>query len=325
MIILTLIASTEEVISGFPKSVSFTTDVMATVFYTLDGSTPTINSDIYLGGPLYLPVGESTLTLRALASSGSDTSEILNEVFRTNRLGNTRLPHSGTSVAPGTSLENLYPFGTQSPQPNATFTSPANTSYTVNDPTLGHFGNGYDADGNVTGVTNKPYTVENYPIVYFNYDEEGRTGPGIGNVPAESTILNPVPIPETTTQFSRTFDPRAQVIFQDISKELPGDPVQINTNFFSMENLETVRDGNALTNVASEGPSVTGSFVRSSFNPRDNTITYYYYDNAAMRWLISKTPYVPPADDNNLSGSMVFGRNSAKVFQWLPFKRQVLF
>ncbi len=47
--------SEAEVVSGIPKTVSITTNVPATIFYTLDGSDPNLFSTIYMS-PIFLPV-----------------------------------------------------------------------------------------------------------------------------------------------------------------------------------------------------------------------------------------------------------------------------
>jgi Chitobiase/beta-hexosaminidase C-terminal domain len=325
MITLTVTPSTEEIVSGFPKTVTMTTDIHSTIFYTFDGTDPTAMSDIYVG-PLAIPTNQSILVFKAFATDGISVSDIFSDVYRTNILNNTRLPHAGTTATPGVDQGNLYPFGTQSPQPNTVFTTNAGTSYVVNDSSLPQIANAFDVNGNNTVFTNKPYTVENYPITYTTVDDQGIPGRGIGTAPAGTVIIEATPIPTVTQSWSNTFDPRAQVIFQDASKERPGDPVQINSMYFSLENAETSRDGNAMTNSGGEGPSVTGSFVRAFINPRDNTITHYYYDNSVNRWIISKAPYVPSGNyDGNLAGAAAFGRGSSKVFEWAPFRGRHLF
>jgi hypothetical protein len=76
-----------------------------------------------------------------------------------------------------------------------------------------------------------------------------------------------------------------------------------------------------------DAPPVSGSFVRSEFNPRDNTITYYYRDNIANKWIISKTPYVSNGTyDGNLSGIYSSSsRGSGYVYKWVPFINRILF
>ena len=54
MIVLTLEESGTEYISGFPEYVTFSTNDPATIYYTLDNSTPDASSLIAVGN-VYLP------------------------------------------------------------------------------------------------------------------------------------------------------------------------------------------------------------------------------------------------------------------------------
>jgi hypothetical protein len=95
---------------------------------------------------------------------------------------------------------------------------------------------------------------------------------------------------------------------------------------FSLQNEERARDGNAFFTSGLDAPPVNGSFVRSGYNPRDNTMTYYYYDSWCNRWLISKQPYIPNGTyDGNLSGVMAFSSPNNRVIEWIPGRYHVLF
>jgi hypothetical protein len=74
-------------------------------------------------------------------------------------------------------------------------------------------------------------------------------------------------------------------------------------------------------------PANSGSFVRSEYNPRDNTMTYYYFDSWSNRWIISKNPYTPTGGyDGNLSAiPLSKTKGSRFVFEWRVFPRRVLF
>lgn len=318
--------SSEQVVAGIPRVVTLTTNISSTIFYTLDGSVPNLFSNIYTG-PIYLPTDILSITLKVFASNGTDTSPIIEEEYITNILSNARLPHSSTTADPGSELHSLYPFGTNPIQPNANFLNPGDSGVNVDDPSLPVLSTGFDGYGNPTGFTNKPYTSENYNIVYSLTNAQGETGHGIGNLPATVKVETESAPPEETEQFSKLFDPRALVIFQDSTKENPNDPPQINRQFFVMEDPEKARDGAHFYNSGLDAATTGGSFVRSHYNPRDNTITYYYYDSPSNRWIISKTPYQPSGNwDGNLSGiAMSREPGSRYVLEWQPFARRVLF
>lgn len=331
--------SADQVVSGIPRTVSITANVSATIFYTLDGTDPTLFSTIYTGA-IFLPTNQLLVTLKVLATNGIDFSPIVTEQYITNIVdGNARLPHAATTAEAGSVIPDSYPFGTPPFQPQQGFLNPAQSGVTVFDPTLPATPTGFAADGSPTGFTNQPYNVENYQITYSTRDAEGQSGIGVGNLPGKVTLPYPSDIqpdtaqtsnqgPEYTQQFTSTFDPRAFVIFQDFSKEDPNDPPQINRQFFSLENPERARDGAFYFNTGQDASApLSGSFIKAHFNPRNNTITHYYRDSWSNKWIISTAPYQATGTfDGNMS-AMVFGRGSGAgvVFEWLPFARRVLF
>ena len=324
IISVTVLESSEQVTAGIPRSVTISTNISATVFYTLDGTDPTLLSEMYIS-PILFPTDLLKIELRILATNGILFSPIIIEVYQTNMLVDARLPHSATDAQAESNIPGLYPFGTNPIQPNAQFLSPAEAGITVDNPAKTQIPSGYDGNGNEVGFTNEPYNLENYSIVYTTKNSQGQ--PSVGNLPANVKIEIPAAPPEETQQFSNLFDPRALVIFQDFSKEDPNDPPQINREFFSLEDNEKVRDGNNYYNSGLDAPPVMGSFLRSHYNPRDNTITYYYLDTHTNKWIISKTPYKPTGTfTGNLSG-MALSKNKGAgfVMEWLPFTRRVLF
>jgi hypothetical protein len=326
VISVSITESSEQVVSGIPRSIAIATNIPSTIFYTLDGTDPTFFSNIYTSA-LLLPYDTLSVTLKILASNGVDSSPIITEVYETNILNNARLPHSATDAAAQINMPALYPYGTNPIQPTTMFMNPGDAGVTVDNPDKTEIGSGYDGSLNKTGFTNSEYNLQNYSIQYSTTDALGQTGKGIGNLPANVIVKNPPPPPETSDQNSNIFDPRAMVIFQDASKENPNDPPHINRQFFSLENPERARDGNHYYNSGLDAPPVSGSFLRAHYNPRDNTLTHYYLDTTCNKWIISKAPFTPTGSfDGNLSGIISSREPGSKyVFAWVPFTRRVLF
>jgi hypothetical protein len=330
VISISIIASKDQVVSGIPRTVSIVANIASLIFYTLDGSIPTVNSMQYTG-PIVLPTGKPAVVLNTFASNGICSSPIITEIYQSQHVtGNVRLPHSATSAQPEENMQSVYPFGEPNANQRSIYESPANAGITVDDPDKPEMATGFDGYGHMTGFTNEPYNFQNYAIRYSTTDKEGRAGKGEGNLPAEVKTegQNPTPAygPEETFQaFTGTFDPKAFVIFQDASKENPLDPPNINRMYFSLQNDERARDGNAYFNSGLDAPPVNGTFLKAYFNPRDNTMTYYYFDSWCNRWIISKQPYVQNGTyDGNLSGVWAMGAKR-HVIEWVPFARRVLF
>lgn len=318
--------SSEQIVAGIPRTISVSTNIPSTIFYTLNGSDPDLFSDIYTI-PLVMPTDLLSVTLKVFATNGVDYSPIVTEVYTTNILNNARYPHAATTAAPGENLPGLYPYGTNPIQPNAQYLSTADAGITVDNPVQPSTPTGFDGAGNPNAFTNQPYNIENYSIEYSTTDRYNQTGRGIGTLPATVSVEAPTPPPESTSQFTATFDPRAFVIFQDFDKENPNDPPQINRQYYSLEDPNRSRDGNYYFTTGQDSPPVSGNFLRSHYNPRDNTMTYYYLDTWTNKWIISKAPYQPTGSFNGNLASTTFARGSGagKVFEWIPFTRRVLF
>lgn len=329
VISITTTESVEEVVAGFPRTIAISTNIPSTIFYTLDGTTPTLFSNIYTG-PIFLPLDRTSLTLSIMATNGTDTSTIVTETFTTNMAEGThaRLPRSSTDAEAGENIPGLYPFGTNPIQPNAAFENPANSGITVDNPAETQIPSGFDGEGNPNAFTNEPFNTLNYSIKYSTTDWQNKSGHGIGTLPAQVTLEPVIPPPESTDEDSNFFDPRAFVIFQNASTEDPNMPPHINRMYFSMEDPEKTRDGNSFYTSGMDAPAASGSFLRSHYNPRTQEITYYYMDSWTNKWIISTAPYTPNGTwDGNLSG-IKSGKGEAGsryVFEWQNFPRRVLF
>lgn len=315
--------SEEQVVSGIPKIITISTSVPANIFYTLDGSTPTLFSDIYTA-PIVMPREQLSVTLSVFASTGDTSSSIIVETYTTNIINNARLPRTSIEGQPGTNYD-LYPFGTNEPNIAGNFINPGNPELTVYNPDLPAVSSGFDGNGNPNSFTNYPFNVENYQIKYSETNAKGETGVGIGTLPGKVTIPPKVGDPEYTEQFTTTFNPKAFVVYQDASKEDPLDPPSLNRQYFSFEDNK-IRDGAYYYNTGLDAPPLSGSLLKAYFNPRTNEMTYYYYDSWANKWVISTQPFVRNENvGNNLTAiSGGKSRGARYVYEWIPFHRRIL-
>ena len=325
IISLTVTESSTEIVSGIPKSVSVETNIPSTIFYTLDGSDPTIASLVYID-IILLPTNQPTVTLKLFATNGTDSSAIIEQIYNPNISG-LRQAHDQVFDLPSAAKQRSFGFlGSKVPARFGTF-SPK--SLIVDKPDVENIFDGYDgtATGTTTGGIDLP--LSEYEILFSETNTQGEKGRGIGTLPSNTTLVparNNYPDIISHTS-SALFNPKARVIIQD-SRKPPFDNVtHLNGTFFSLENSEIVKDGNLLFTTAIDGLVPTGSLVRSFFNQNNNTITYYYFDSATLRWIISTEPFTPkPPEEFNLY-SILFSsraRNDDKVFRWIPFTRRHL-
>lgn len=334
VISISITESSEQIVSGIPRSVALETNIPSTIFYTLDGSDPTLYTNIYIE-PIQLPTDKTILVLKIFATDGVDSSAVVTNTYLTNTLDKgARTSHSATN-APANSTQgnfNLQPFGSYPIQPNQTFLGAAEAGLTVDNPALAETPTGFDGEGNPVGFTNgqnMELPSPEFPFLYSETDDEGQRGAGIGTLPKSSVFMEPAPA-ERSDINSAMFDPRALVIIQDLTQPTdPNVPPHINRMSFTLENVEKTRQGNQYFNCGLDAPPVSGSFVRQHFNPRNNTMTYYYFDSTQNRWIQSTIPFTPRNDQFNYASRMVLRKNngpgSNRVFQWVPFKASYLY
>ncbi len=333
VISISITESTDQIISGIPKIISLSTNIPSTIFYTLDGTEPDTYSSIYTEA-INLPTDELTVNLKIYATNGSDSSAIISKSYSTTISSNSRMPHASVLGVSSSFGSNLFPFGSGASSSSIVFQTNANAGLTIDNPDVANTNLGFDGAGNPIGGTDSATPMLSYEFIFSETDSIGQRGIGIGTLPSTVTVIGKNYPEEYTQQSSnrsdKLFNPRALVIFQDSRTERADDPVHLNRQFFSLENSEIVRDGGVLLNPGVDTATITGSFLRSHYNPRTNEITYYYYDSAVNRWIISKTLFQPKIEGVGNLSNMVFSRDKSErggngfVFHWMPFRGRVL-
>lgn len=323
VISITITDSAEQIVSGIPRFVTLSTNIASSIFYTLDGSAPTLFSAIYVA-PIEMPTDRLKVVLNVLATNGTD-SATASSIYQTDVLGqDARTPRSGTD-APSNAVptNDFYPFGTPPIMPGQQYLGAAEAGYTAYNPLLPATSDGYDGQGNQAGFTNEALIgvpTQTQPILFSESDSEGNQGYGIGTMPRRK-IEKTLPPPEQSTFGSSLFNPKSLVVFQDLTKpQDPGLPPMINRMNFTLEDVDRTKTGNQYYNTALDAPPTSGTFVRQQFNARENTITYYYLDTMQNRWIISKIPAPANTGISNYASSMVFAnkqQGAGFVFQWV--------
>jgi|SRR5271166_406916 len=336
VIAIIITPSADQTIQGIPNTVAVGTSEPATIFYTLDGTVPDTRSAVYVA-PIIMPQSKLVVVLNIFATNGVDSSAIITAEYLGNPLSvlsrvGDRVPHSAvTDVNNGDMANSLFPFGSAAPRQEFKYLNPGDAGTTVYNEQLPATPNGFDADQMPDGYTNKPISYFKFKQVYDTTGPENEVFPGVGNLPAITTVIGKSSAVDYTQESSSTsdkiFNPKAFVIYQDSTTEDPTNPVIINKQFFSLENQEIVRDGALLYNSSLENPTVMGSYLKTYYNPRTNMLTSYFYDNTVHKWIMSSSPYQPTNRTTGELYHMVWPRQEGargKVFEWVNFTRRVL-
>jgi len=322
VISLSILESTEQLIYGIPKTLTITANIPSTLFYTIDGSTPTLDSLISTDGYITMPTG-GAFYFKVFATNGLDTSSVVSRFYGPVE---SSLRKSHDQILNAQVLLNekdSFPYSDNGPKTPAVYGCIGGPAI-VHNPDLTGLFDGYDgtATGTFGGVTDQ--TIDSYPLTYSTTDYLGERGNGIGTMPSKVTFKQIPDSPESDYSSNLLFNPRAKVIYQD-SRD-PTDICMINRPYFCLVNTETYKDGTQLDVAGADYVVASGSFVTSRYNPLEKTMTYYYFDSLQLRWIISKEPFDAkdnPAGDLS-STSFSSSRGSSKVFKWYPFTRRRL-
>lgn len=322
VISISISESEEQLVAGIPRSISISTNIASTIFYTLDGSDPDVESNIYLS-PIILDPSNLSITLKVFATNGVDSSPIIIETYSSNVSEHQRKRSAKTSQTSTSKVK--YPFGDGNVGDDTQYSG--TSGITISTPNNGSYIDGYGHDGEANSFSDKPFNTENYSI---RYSEDWNSNPldgGIGTLPATVKIIVEDSPENESKIYSNTFDPKAMVMFQDADNETLDDMPLINKGVFSMPNTDHEDYGAQLYSTALEGRSApTAHFVKSHYNPKTNKITYYYRDSRTNKWIISTQPFNNNGPFNgSLANVILPGRPGSKfVYEWVPHMKRRL-
>lgn len=331
VISLTITSSPIQRIAGIPLNISLETNIPATIFYTLDGTTPTASSTIAIG-IIELPTDQISITLNTFATNGIDTSAVITRTFGPNIIGvrQSRDKVYGLDLQPLPNDNSAY-FGNPSPNPDVRYGNVG--GITVDEPGVPGYPVGYDGTATNTPAaeTDKPYNLENYEIKYSERTVDNpNPSPEVGTLPAYVKIIVPPEPKNYSDANSKLFDPRALVIIQD-GRNPPEDQTtpMINRQFFSMNDRPNVgekHNGIPFNTSAFEGNPITGTFLKPHYNSKDDTWIFPYHDRETNQWIFSIEPVQRTSRSQPMTQVLMPQRTDGerKVFRWIPFKRSRL-
>ena len=282
MISLTLVKSQIEFLSEIPSFVVLSTDVPATVYYTLDGETPDA-TDLIAVGNVYLPTNSGTVVFKAIAISPTDTSTVLSVTYTTTSTdldGPRRLGDEGISILPPSAvvLDNLSVDSSGSP---AQETAIAFNSLDI-----------------------KASSVDSSGVKLL----DGKTSVSFVN------FLNILPISDrfsiSSVNDNSEFDPKAKFITIDGSTQAKMDNqvVKLVNRTYSTFGPTTKFYDERL---GESEPIVTGNYVKSFYSVANQLYISYYWESLESRWIKSVQRVERRTSKNGVSSKNHF------VYRWI--------
>lgn len=323
VITITIIEAEVQLMYGIPKCVTLETNVPATIFYTFDGEDPTVNSSVYVDDELIIPVDQPTVIFKVFATNGVDSSAIIERTYRPVFEG--RISHAQVIGQNSCSSDSRFPYTDFAPSVPGIYGKFGPNDAIVDKPDVENIPDGFDGTGTGTPSNGTDLDLDKYLLRFSESNYLGERGRGLGTLPTTVSFLSPDNIPQSSNANDKLFNPRAMVIYQD-SREEPfdSDIAIINRNLFSLEdaNIARIKNGILLNTTGYEGMIPTGSALRSQYNARDNTITYYYFDSRTLRWIISTEPAPVKSPRAGIFNIIFASREPGDryVFRWHPFK-----
>jgi len=287
IVTLTFIGSEEEITSGIPRFMTIESNVPATIHFTLNGVTPTINSPIYID-TFEMPDGETSVDLSAFGIDADGYfGPILTQVFSADQ--------TQIDVTRNIGLEGIVVDRFLDP-----------TNFIV----------GFDAVGEESSFSDIP-RIDLKQI----HSSQGRLGIAEGT---QIEIL--VPDPEDTPYpFDDNFQSSSKVsddFFNPLARTIINDHREdsatrvINRPWGSIRSLHRSSWG-AQELRGTDSTYVSGGFVRRFYDAKNNVMGSYYFDHNEGRYVkgLQELPNIP-----NLVGfSSLTGM--PLVFKWLPHGR----
>lgn len=252
MILLTIQESERQIVSGIPEKVFVTSSVPATIFYTLDGSNPTEDSEIYVD-QIFLTYNSPKVILRLFAQGISQQSDVLEFTW------SVAIPDYDKTALIKKEGVNVRPVG-----------KPIVDSLAV------------DLSGKPAKTTSIPF--EDLDIKTSTSDRIGQEIPGNSTVPF---IKFPKVLPRGSTEISNpesiNFDPTAKLIIINGYAGLENQQIRI----INRPNGTMGPTSKYMEDKFQYNSMISGDFVRYMYNPVTKKIVFYYRESLDGRWIIS--------------------------------------
>jgi hypothetical protein len=291
VITLTFEGSEEQITDGIPRYMTISSNVPTTIYFTLDGASPTDNSPVY-SGQFEMPDGRTSVTLSAFGVDADGyESPVLTQIFAANT---TRATVSRNTGAEGYVL-SWADIGDDTPD-------------------------GFDADGNIARFMD--VDLETLDVIR---SERGLLGIAEGtkvevNYPDPedtASLIDDGFVPFSTPEIGEEFNPYAKMIVIDNREE--NDINLTLRGYGSMHDVYREFGGKRLREAADDAAYVSGGFVRRFYDSKNNVMVSYYFDHNESRY-VKNIQELPEGINANTIGTPAIGMPI--VFKWIDRGRQ---
>jgi hypothetical protein len=293
MIIISLLPSDTEIISGIPQQVEISTNIPSTIYYTLDGTLPTPLSSVYTEA-VKLPTSVGMVTVSAIAyyfdGYATVPSAVLTQTYGTD---NTDLQRTRYVFFEG--IVYSYPGGADIPlyydfagDPVFYIDIPLSELDMIQPETL--------PDGTIVGTDNQ---IQQLSQEYT------------GSIIDDSVIMHS----SANNQTSVRTDAMYFLIDGRSSAENSLSVNIMNGPHMSLRDSRTLWGG---IDYISLGTSayISGSATRYHYNRDKNVIVFSYFDSSSGRW-VKSIQDLPPAQTNLPRPHF----SNPHVFKWFQYGR----
>ncbi|KKL63172.1 hypothetical protein LCGC14_2177760 [marine sediment metagenome] len=288
IVTLTFTSSIEEIVSGVPRYMTIESNVPATIHFTVDGTTPTTDSPIYIE-TFEMSDGDNSVTLSAFGIDGEEISgPILTQIF-----------------APDTTRATVS-------------RNVGSEGFVINRPDVGpDTEDGFDADGAPARFVD--VDLETLDIIR---KEHGLAGIAEGTAievnfpdPQETaSFVDDGFVPFSTPEVGELFNPEARMILIDNRKD---NDIRVTLRpYGSLHNIYREFGGKRIREPADDSAYVSGGFVRRFYDGRNNVMVSYYFDHNEGRYIknIQELP-----ENIQSTNNMGIQPNAGRplVFKWI--------
>lgn len=284
-ILLTLVESTQEAISGIPRYITITSSEPAIIYYTIDGTIPTTDA-LVSDGKIYLPTNQNSVKLKYNALYADGLTDTYEEIYQTIYI-NTRTGRKG-----GEDGINIFD-GTES---------------------VLHY---YNSSGEQMEMSRIP--IESMELKTSRYDQNGifvDTTKSFINFVDNVVDRNKFKDKSSTSDID--FDRNASIIVVDGSSQekMEAQIVQVvNRPYNSMNARSPIYK----YNIKSESLYLTGNLIRYIYNGSTGEVIFYYFDSRENRWIKS----IQKTDKKVFDFSRISPSRNRQVYRWVKDPTQV--